>query len=83
MKNYTVDRIEDKKIAVLLLRENESIERHVDINLLPVQIREGDIIAASFYDDGSVNEIKVLKNDTASAKQTAEDLLKKILDKNK
>lgn len=82
MKKYTVDRIEDG-IAVLLLREDEAIERNVPASHLPLNVKEGDIVKASIKADGNIDEIQILKDETSTALNKAESLLKKLKNKNK
>ena len=43
-KQYTVDEINDKKIAVLLDREDESIKIDILLKDIPVKVKEGDIV---------------------------------------
>jgi hypothetical protein len=78
---YTVDRFEGK-LAILLLRGDESIEINVNRNNLPVEVKEGDILELAVLEDGSVSNPKILAEETKDARKKAENLLKRILDKN-
>ena len=83
MRKYTLDRFEED-FAVLLDRENEEQQCLVLKDQLPLDAREGDILQLSW--DGQTNEVnkvKILKDETQSAKKNAEDLLQKLLNKNK
>lgn len=82
MKKYTVDRIEDGKIAVLLLRDNETVEKNAPISSLPSDVKEGDILEVSFNKDGNVDNARVMKQETRDALSKAEALLEKLKKKN-
>jgi Protein of unknown function (DUF3006). len=47
-KQYTVDEINDKKIAVLLDRSDESIKIDIPLKDIPVKVNEGDILNIEF-----------------------------------
>lgn len=80
---YTLDRIVDGKAATLLLREDETKEVIVSLEELPSYAKEGDILDVMFLDDQSVKYAAVLEKETKEARKKAEDLLQKILNKNK
>lgn len=80
MAIYTVDRIEDG-FVVLLLREDESIQRDVPIQEL-VDVSEGDLVDVSFHKDDSVLSYTILKEKTEEAKRNANELLQKLIKKN-
>lgn len=83
MALFTVDRIIDGK-AVLLLRSNETVDKEVAVTDLPREVKEGDIIDVSFSNDNITIETATIQTDaTKAAKQKANELLQKILDKNK
>ena len=82
MAIYTVDRIIEG-IAILLLRENETVEKEVPINKLPKEVKEGDLLDLEFKNDGVILQVTVLENETEQAKKKADALLQKILAKNK
>ncbi|WP_096199845.1 DUF3006 domain-containing protein [Bacillus sp. FJAT-45350] len=83
MANYTVDRIEET-IAILLLREDEMIQKEVPLKELPSEIKEGDMVDISFRDNGTISKpVIILENNTKQAKKKADALLQKILSKNK
>ncbi|MFC0469985.1 DUF3006 family protein [Halalkalibacter kiskunsagensis] len=81
MPIYTVDGVEDG-IARLLLREDESIIKHVQSKQLP-RVNEGDIIEAVISDEGEVARFTKLEEQTKNAKAQAKELLEKIRKKNK
>ncbi len=81
MDQYTVDRIESG-IAVLLLRSDESLQKEVPVFLLPSGIKEGDIIEVNFNGDKIVVGA-YFNEETENARKKAQDLLQKILDKNR
>lgn len=72
----------DGKIAVLLLRDNETIEKNVPVSSLPSNIKEGDILEVSFKEDGMVNNARLMKQETLDALSKAEALLEKLKNKN-
>lgn len=82
MSKYTVDRFEGT-FAVLLLRSNE--EKQVDVPRaeLPSKVKEGDILDVQFDPKNKIIKVSVLTEETESAKDKAEALLQKILNKNK
>lgn len=79
---YTVDRFQGE-LAVLLLRNDESIQRDVEIEALPADIQEGDIIDVQFDDEDKITSVEILKSETQKAKEKAESLISKLLNKNK
>jgi hypothetical protein len=72
---YTVDRFEGKT-AVLLLCEDERIQIHLPREM--VNMSEGDIVEVAFDELGNPETIKILVEETAAARKTADDLLKKL-----
>ncbi|WEG19236.1 DUF3006 domain-containing protein (plasmid) [Alkalihalophilus pseudofirmus] len=83
MEKYTVDRIEDGRMAVLLKRNNEKISKDIPLNSLPEGISEGDILSIRFDDQGNIIQAKVLKQEKEAALKKANDLLEKLKNKNK
>jgi hypothetical protein len=69
----TLDRIEGN-IAVLLLRDKESIKIDIPFFLLPPESREGDILNISIVRDAQ---------ETEAAKERVSFLLDKLKNKNK
>ncbi len=51
--------------------------------LLPSGIKEGDIIEVNFNDDDKIVVVAYFNEETEKARKKAQDLLQKILDKNK
>ncbi|WP_121615195.1 DUF3006 domain-containing protein [Virgibacillus halodenitrificans] len=80
MRKYTVDRFEGS-IAVLLLRDDETTQLDVPKKDLPENVQQGDILEVDM-NEGSVKTARILQGETANARDKAEALLKKILDKN-
>ena len=74
-KQYTVDEINDKKIAVLLVRENESIKIDIPLKDIPIKVKEGDIVNIEFED----NKIIFAEVDIEATKKAREEV-KVILD---
>ena len=74
MKSFkvTLDRIEGS-IAVLLLRDEESIKIDIPLFLLPPESREGDILNISIVRD---------TQETEAAKERVSALLEKLKNKN-
>lgn len=81
MEKYTLDRFEGNQ-AVILLRRDESIQSDIPRDELPIEAKEGDILNIEFDSNENIVSVKILIDDTDIARQKAEDLLKKILDKN-
>lgn len=79
---YTIDRFEGD-LAVLLLRKDETIMIDVPRSQLPSNVKVGDILEVHFNSNRKIEKAVILKDETNAAKKTADDLLKKILDKNK
>ncbi|KIY23864.1 MULTISPECIES: DUF3006 domain-containing protein [Mesobacillus] len=74
---YTLDRFE-KEMAVLLFREDETTEVLIGKESLPSSAEEGDILFVEFNEDDSVQEVKLLEDETEAARQKVEDLLNKL-----
>ena len=74
---YTLDRFE-KDMAVLLFRDDETREVLISKESLPSNAVEGDILFIGFNEDGSVQQVKLLEEETQAARQKAEDLLNKL-----
>lgn len=76
---YTVDRFEGH-VAILLLREDETVQIEVEKNKLPHNVKEGDILKRK---SDKTNEFKILKEETDHAYERANELLQKILNKDR
>ena len=74
-KQYTVDEINDKKIAVLLDREKETKKIDIPLKDIPVKVKEGDIVNIEF--EG--NKITFAEVDLEATKKAREEV-QKILD---
>ncbi|MGM0853072.1 MAG: DUF3006 family protein [Bacillota bacterium] len=81
IKKYTLDQIEGNK-ATLLLRSNESEELIVDKNIVLPAV-EGDILEITFSETNEILSSRVLAKETIAAKQKANNLLKKLINKSK
>jgi hypothetical protein len=77
---YTIDRFEGH-LAVLLLREDETIEKVIPKEQLGSSYHEGDILDISFDEDGGVKRVDYLKDETENARAKARNLLNKLKDK--
>jgi hypothetical protein len=77
---YTVDQIENDK-ALLLWREDESVSYVKPVTLFPFEVNEGDIINVT--KDGNDLKFSLLKEETDKARKKAEELLNKLINKNK
>ncbi|MGO4886448.1 DUF3006 domain-containing protein [Anaerobacillus sp. MEB173] len=83
MPTYTLDRIEGH-MAILLLRSDESIQKDIHIDHLPAGTKEGDLFDVTFEEDGTtVKTITQSKEETNQVKKEADQLMQKILAKNK
>jgi len=69
----TLDRIEEN-IAVLLVRDEETIKINISLTLLPSGSKEGDILDIAITRD---------VQETESAKERVSSLLEKLKNKNK
>ena len=69
-KQYTVDEIIDKKIAVLLDKEDESIKIDIPLKDMPVKVKEGDILNLEFKD----NKIVSAEVDIEATKKAREEV---------
>jgi len=67
----TIDRVEGK-LAVLLIRDGESIKLNVPLILLPEGSKEGDILDISIQKD---------EKETAEAKEKVASLIEKLKNK--
>ena len=74
-KQYTVDEIIDKKFAVLLDREDESVKIDIPLKDIPIKVKEGDIVNIEFKD----NKIIFAEVD-AEATKAAREEVQKLLD---
>ena len=79
---YTLERFDDG-FAVLLLRDDETVEKLVPLKEIEGLANEGDIIIAKFHEDGSLKHVKVLKEETEESKRKIEEIYNRILNKNK
>jgi len=79
-KQYTIDRIEDKKIAVLLDSENESLKLEIPIKDIPVKVKEGYIINMDF-DGNKIIHAEVDKEATEKARREVQKILDDLKNK--
>ena len=75
-KQYTVDEINDKKIAVLLDREDESNKLDIPLKDIPVKVKEGDIVNIELKG----NKIIFAEVDLEATKKAREDIEKILND---
>jgi len=69
-KQYTVDEINDKKIAVLLDREDESKKLDIPLKDMPIKVKEGDIVNIEFEN----NKIVFAEVDIEATKKAREEV---------
>jgi len=77
---YTLDRF-DEGFAVLLLKENESVEKLVPEESLNKTANEGDVIEVVFNEDGTINNFTILENETKEMKDKVTDIITKLKNK--
>lgn len=82
MTVYTIDRFEGD-VAVLLERGNETVQHDIPIAQLPPTVQQGDIVDIEFTEDDRIRKLIILNEQTLSAKQRAEELLQKLIERNK
>ena len=71
-KQYTVDEINDKKIAVLLDREDETQKLDIPLKEIPIKVKEGDILNLEFKG----NKIIFAEVDIQATKKAREEVEK-------
>ncbi len=69
----TIDRIEED-IAVLLVRDEESVRINIPLFLLPIESKEGDVLDITISKD---------VQETEDSKERASNLLEKLKNKNR
>lgn len=77
---YTIDRFEGN-LAVLLFRENESIELLALRTILPDDIEEGSILQIEII-AGNIKSVVYLKEETAVVRKRNMELLQELVEKN-
>jgi hypothetical protein len=77
---YTIDRFEGG-LAVLLFRENESIELLAPQTLLPGDLEEGSILQIDIV-SGYIKSVVYLKEETAAVRNRNQQLLEELVKKN-
>ena len=73
-KQYTVDRIVDKKNAVLLDRKNELKKLEIALKDIPVKVKEGDIVNLEF-NNGKIIFAEVDIEATKKARKEVQKIL--------
>lgn len=76
-KQYTIDEINDKKIAVLLDRENESKKLDIPLKDIPIKVKEGDIVNIELKDN-KIIFVEVDIEATKKARQEVNNLLDEL-----
>lgn len=79
-KIYTIDRFE-KNLAILLLREDETVQVNVLRSELPKGLEIGSLLEAEIDIEGHVLFYRVLEDETEIVRQSARKLLDKIVRK--
>jgi hypothetical protein len=77
---YTIDRFEGD-YAVLLQRDDETIEKIISREELGDSFVEGDILLLTFDNEGKLIKVKFLKEETAKVRKRVNDLLNKLKNK--
>lgn len=77
---YTLDRF-DEGFAVLLLKENEAVEKLVPEESLNETANEGDVIEVVFNEDGTINNFTILESETKEMKESVSSLIEKLRNK--
>ena len=77
---YTLDRYEDG-FAVLLLIDNEAVEKLVSEGILRDTVNEGDILLLDFNEDGTINNFTILELETKERKSSVSSLIEKLKNK--
>lgn len=77
---YTLDRFEGD-LAVLLLRDDESIEKVIPMSKLGKKFHEGDILLVTFEENEKVLGVQFLEKETIEYRQKAKELLSKLKSK--
>ncbi len=72
---YTIDRFEGN-IAVLLQRDDESIQKVIPLSLLG-DVNEGDVVTLTF-NNGEVVNVNINVEETNQVRQQVKDLLKRL-----
>lgn len=79
---YTLERYDDG-FAVLEARDDEYTQKLVPQIELERVANEGDVLLIGFNDDGKVEHVEFLKEETERLKKEIKDLHNKILNRNK
>ncbi|GAE92438.1 hypothetical protein JCM21714_1440 [Gracilibacillus boraciitolerans JCM 21714] len=82
MRKFIVDSIENE-LVTLLSKENEMEQVVVARSDFQENITDGDVIEATINEKCKVDSYKILDDETTTLKKKNEELLKKILNKNK
>jgi hypothetical protein len=80
IKRYTVDKIIDKRFAVLLEREDESKRLDIPLRDIPAKIKEGDILDLE-QKQGKIVFAEIDREATKNARKEVEKILKDIKSK--
>lgn len=77
---YTLDRYEDG-FAVLLLKEDESVEKLVPEESLNATVKEGDVLELSFDENDTLNHFTILEQETKEIRESVSSLIEKLKNK--
>jgi hypothetical protein len=78
---YTIDRFEGN-LAVLLFRENETIELFAQRTLLPDDTKEGSILQVDII-NGDIKSVLYLKEETEAVRKRNVEWLHELVKKNR
>ncbi|MYL34305.1 DUF3006 family protein [Pontibacillus yanchengensis] len=76
---YTIDRFEGDK-AILLQKGDETKSIEVNLNQLPNEAKQGDIVNLTETEDNFI--IEILEEETANRKKQMNDMLERLNKKN-
>lgn len=74
---YTLDRYEDG-FAVLLLKEDESVEKIVPEESLNANAKEGDVLVVSFDENDKIKNFTILEQETKELSERVTALIDKL-----
>ncbi len=78
---YTIDRIEEN-LAILLLRQDETVRYDIPLEQLPPEVTEGDILLACI-EKGKVISVTVLEMEKANQQEKIKRKIQNLIDRNK
>ncbi|UCZ53938.1 DUF3006 domain-containing protein [Bacillus shivajii] len=77
-KIYTVDRIVDGEVVVLLQKNDETIIEYVALSEMPDGVAEGARVSLLFSNKGHVKEVRMLERETTERKIEVKETLEHL-----